>query len=45
MVQVYASSVIDASADNVWALIRDFNGLPQWHPAHCRQPYREQPAE
>ena len=32
MVQVYASSVIDASADNVWARIRDFNGLPQWHP-------------
>ena len=32
MVQVYASSVIDASADNVWARIRDFNGLPLWHP-------------
>mgnify|MGYP001032307109 CR=1 FL=1 len=33
MVQVYASSVIDASADNVWSRIRAFNGLPQWHPA------------
>ena len=33
MVQVYTSSVIDASADNVWSRIRDFNGLPQWHPA------------
>lgn len=33
MVQVYASSVIDASADNVWSRIRDFNGLPLWHPA------------
>ena len=33
MVQVYASSVIDASADSVWSRIRDFNGLPQWHPA------------
>ena len=32
MVQVYASSVIDASADNVWARIRDFNALPMWHP-------------
>lgn len=33
MVQVYVSSVIDASADNVWSRIRDFNGLPQWHPS------------
>ncbi len=32
MVQVYTSSVIDTSADNVWSRIRDFNGLPQWHP-------------
>ena len=33
MIQVYTSSVIDASADAVWAKIRDFNALPQWHPA------------
>ena len=33
MVQVYTSSVIDAGADTVWSRIRDFNGLPQWHPA------------
>ena len=32
MVNVYVSRVIDASADNVWARIRDFNGLPLWHP-------------
>ena len=32
MVKVYMSSVIDARADSVWARIRDFNGLPQWHP-------------
>jgi hypothetical protein len=32
MVQVYVSSVIGASADSVWSRIRDFNGLPQWHP-------------
>jgi hypothetical protein len=32
VVQVYVSSVIDVSAENVWARIRDFNGLPQWHP-------------
>jgi len=31
MAKAYASSVIDAPADRVWALIRDFNGLPVWH--------------
>ena len=33
MIKVYTSSVVDASADAVWAHIRDFNGLPKWHPA------------
>ncbi len=33
MVKVYTSSVIDASANEVWARIRDFNGLPGWVPA------------
>ena len=33
MAQVYASSIIAAPADRVWELIRDFNALPQWHPA------------
>ena len=33
MLRLYVSSVIDASADTVWARIRDFNALPQWHPA------------
>jgi hypothetical protein len=32
MVRVYVSSVIDAPADTVWARVRDFNGMPQWHP-------------
>lgn len=32
MVQVYVSTVIDATADTVWARVRDFNGLPLWHP-------------
>ncbi len=31
-VRVYVSTVIDASADDVWARVRDFNGLPRWHP-------------
>ena len=32
MIKVYTSSVIDAPADAVWRVIRDFNGLPNWHP-------------
>jgi hypothetical protein len=32
MIKVYTSSVIDAPADAVWGRIRDFNGLPSWHP-------------
>jgi hypothetical protein len=33
MVKVYQSSVIDAPADRVWGIVRDFNGLPRWVPA------------
>ena len=33
MIRVYTSSVVDAPAEAVWALIRDFNGLPKWHPS------------
>ena len=32
MARVYVSSVINARSDRVWARIRDFNGLPGWHP-------------
>jgi hypothetical protein len=32
MIRVYVSSIIDTGADNVWSRVRDFNGLPQWHP-------------
>ena len=33
MAQVYTSSVIAAPAERIWAVIRDFNALPDWHPA------------
>ncbi|WP_306119058.1 MULTISPECIES: SRPBCC family protein [unclassified Roseitalea] len=33
MARVYISSVIDAPAARVWERVRDFNGLPRWHPA------------
>ncbi len=32
MVRVYTSSVIEAPADRVWSVVRDFDGLPAWHP-------------
>jgi hypothetical protein len=33
MIKVYRSAIINTSTDNVWNLVRDFNGLPKWHPA------------
>lgn len=36
MVKVFVSSVIPAPADKVWAVVRDFNGMPSWHPQIAR---------
>ena len=33
MAEAYASSVLGAPAARVWERIRDFNALPDWHPA------------
>jgi len=33
MPRAYASTVLNAPAEQVWAAVRDFNGLPDWHPA------------
>ncbi|MFO1037922.1 MAG: SRPBCC family protein [Geminicoccaceae bacterium] len=33
MVQVRRSAVIDAPVDEVWSILRDFNGHDRWHPA------------
>jgi hypothetical protein len=35
-IHVQTTSIIDASVDRVWAAIRDFNGLPAWHPVIAR---------
>ncbi|MCV0395550.1 MAG: SRPBCC family protein [Rhizobiaceae bacterium] len=32
MPTIHVSSVIDAPIEKVWERIRDFNGLPSWHP-------------
>jgi hypothetical protein len=33
MPRVYISSVVNAPAGKVWERVRDFNGMPRWHPA------------
>lgn len=33
MASVCVSAIIPASAEEVWEVIRDFDDLPQWHPA------------
>lgn len=33
MVQVVCSTIIEKPIEDVWALLRDFNGHDQWHPA------------
>ncbi len=32
MPKAYASTVVAAPAEEVWAAVRDFNGMPGWHP-------------
>jgi hypothetical protein len=32
MIHVYASASFPTAVEHVWAVLRDFNGLPQWHP-------------
>ncbi|MEM1275018.1 MAG: SRPBCC family protein [Pseudomonadota bacterium] len=32
MARVYVSSIIGAPVARVWERVRDFNGLPRWHP-------------
>lgn len=33
MIKAYSSTIIAVPADQVWARVREFNGLPSWHPA------------
>lgn len=33
MPEALASAVVPAPAGTVWSIVRDFNGLPSWHPA------------
>lgn len=33
MPRVYVSALVEAPAPRVWAIVRDFDGLPRWVPA------------
>lgn len=33
MINAYSSTIIRVPVDHVWDRVRDFNGLPNWHPA------------
>jgi ligand-binding SRPBCC domain-containing protein len=33
VVKVVRSTIIDAPCDAVWAIVRDFDNMPTWHPA------------
>ena len=33
MVRIVCSTILDAPADAVWEVLRDFNGHDRWHPA------------
>ena len=37
MPRPYSSAVIPAPVDEVWPLVRDFGGIPRWHPAIARR--------
>ena len=41
MPETLASAVIPAPADAVWAVVRDFDGLPTWHPAIATSALRD----
>ena len=36
MTKIFVSAVIDAPIKKVWAQVRDFNNLPEWHPKFSR---------
>jgi uncharacterized protein YndB with AHSA1/START domain len=41
MSRAYASAIIRAPVQSVWAFVRDFNGLPKWAPAVARSKIEE----
>lgn len=36
MTKIFVSAVINAPVEKVWAQVRDFNNMPEWHPKFSR---------
>jgi hypothetical protein len=36
MTKIFVSAVINAPIEKVWARVRDFNNMPDWHPKFSR---------
>jgi len=36
MSRAHASTIVEAPVEKVWAILRDFNGLPNWNPGVAR---------
>ena len=36
MTKIFVSAVVDAPIEAVWGVVRDFNGMPDWHPRFSR---------
>jgi hypothetical protein len=45
MIEVYRSSVIPAPAKRVWALVRDFNSMPEWNMTVSASAIEDGPAD
>ena len=41
MTKVFISAVLNAPLEQAWAIVRNFNGLPQWHPRFSRSRIEE----
>ena len=45
MARSYYSTVVDAPADRVWSVVRDFNGLSTWWSSNVSESHIENGAE
>lgn len=45
MAKSYASTVVAATAERVWGVVRDFDGLPAWHPGIATSEIEEDRAD
>jgi hypothetical protein len=45
MPETLASAVVPADAETTWQVVRDFDGLPSWHPAIASSELEDGPAD